>query len=298
MRGAECFSARADDLQFWLRTTLPRFLPYNCQDMRKAPDGSGSIGRTGRTSPTSPAGKAAKDLTVTVVYDNNGYREGLATGWGFSAVVGGTEKIILFDTGRDGSAVDNMEKSGIEPGRIDTVFLSHIHRDHTGGLECFLEKNSDVTIYLPKSFPAKSKDSIRGHGVGIVEVKESLKICENVYSTGQIGGWIKEQSLVVRTDKGVVLVTGCAHPGIVEILNTARALAGDDVLLVMGGFHLEWTSRGKVERIISAFRESGVRYVGPCHCTSEKPRSLFEERFGKNYINIGAGKVITMADLQ
>jgi len=83
----------------------------------------------------------------------------------------------------------------------------------------------------------------------------------------------------------------------VKIINTAKDLLKDDTLLVMGGFHLEWASKGKNEKIISAFRQLGVHYVGPCHCSGDKARSLFEKHFGKNYINIGAGKVITMADL-
>jgi len=66
----------------------------------------------------------------------------------------------------------------------------------------------------------------------------------------------------------------------------------------MGGFHLEWTTKGKMEKIISTFKQMGVRYIAPAHCTGEKARSLFEEHFGKNYINIGVGKVITLQDLQ
>jgi len=72
----------------------------------------------------------------------------------------------------------------------------------------------------------------------------------------------------------------------------------DDILLVMGGFHLEWATKGRIEKIISAFKQLGVRYVGPCHCSGQKARSLFEKHFGSNYINIGAGKVITLTDLR
>jgi len=66
----------------------------------------------------------------------------------------------------------------------------------------------------------------------------------------------------------------------------------------MGGFHLEWATKTKIEKIISAFKQYGVRFVAPCHCTGEKGRYLFEKHFGENYINIGAGKVITLSDLQ
>lgn len=240
-----------------------------------------------------------KNITITVVYDNNPYKQGLETAWGFSCVVTGPEKTILFDTGGDGSILlGNMEKLAVEPNSIDTIVLSHIHGDHTGGLDRFLEKNPDVTIYMPKSFPKKFKDNVLSFRSKIVEVEQSLKICENVYSTGQLGRLIKEQSLIVRTDKGLIVITGCAHPGIVKIVNTAMDLLEGDILLVMGGFHLEWATKGKIEKIISAFEQMGVRYVGPCHCSGDKARSLFEKHFGTNYINIGAGKVITTADLQ
>jgi 7,8-dihydropterin-6-yl-methyl-4-(beta-D-ribofuranosyl)aminobenzene 5'-phosphate synthase len=237
-------------------------------------------------------------LTITVVYDNNPCKEGLQTAWGFSCVISGAEKTILFDTGGDGSVLlDNMKKLAVEPNSIDTVVLSHIHSDHTGGLDSFLEKNSGVTIYLPKSFPKKFKDNILSFRSKIVEVEQPLKICENVYSTGQLGRLIKEQSLIVRTDKGLIVITGCAHPGIVKIVNRAKDLMKDDILLVMGGFHLEWAMKGKIEKIISAFEKSGVQYVGPAHCSGDKARSLFEQRFGSSYINVGAGKAVTVADL-
>lgn len=251
-------------------------------------------------------------MTITVVYDNNPYKQGLQTAWGFSCAIIGAEKTILFDTGGDGRVpakrgscsilLGNMKELAVEPSSIDTVVLSHIHGDHTGGLNSFLEKNPGVTIYLPKSFPKKFKDNILSFRSKIVEVEQPLKICENVYSTGQLGRLIKEQSLIVRTDKGLIVITGCAHPGIVKIVNRAKDLMRapalrepkDDILLVIGGFHLEWATKGRIGKIISAFEKLGVRYVGPAHCSGDKARSLFEQHFGSSYINVGAGKTITM----
>jgi len=238
---------------------------------------------------------------ITIICDNNPYKEGLETAWGFSCLITGTEKTILFDTGPDGRLLlDNMAKLTVEPDSIDTVFLSHIHGDHTGGLHGFLERNSDVTVYLPKSFPKSFKRGAEAKGAQIVEIEQPLKICENVYSTGQLGRLIKEQSLIVQTEKGLIVITGCAHPGIVKIINAARELLKKNIFLVMGGFHLEWMGTGKIEKIISAFKKLNVRYVGPCHCSGDKARGLFEKHFGPKYkyMNIGAGKVINTADLQ
>lgn len=238
------------------------------------------------------------DLTIEVVCDNNPYASEMNTAWGFSALIGGAEKTILFDTGGNGSLLlDNMEKLAIDPDKIDVVVLSHIHGDHTGGLSSLLEKNRQIAVYLPKSFPKKFKENIQKQGARLIEVKEPLKICEDVYSTGQIGKLIKEQSLVIRTRAGLIIMTGCAHPGILKMVKAARDLAEGDILLVLGGFHLEWATKAKIEKTISAFKQHGARYVGPCHCTGEKARSLFEKHFGKNYINIGAGKVIALAKL-
>ena len=242
---------------------------------------------------------AVKNLSITVSYDNNPYKERLTTAWGFSCVIRGTEKSILFDTGGDGSILlTNMEELGINPKEIDLVVLSHIHGDHVGGLPSFLEKNPEVVVYLPKSFPRGFKDGVKEYRAKIVEVQGSLKICQGVYSTGELGTWIKEQSLLIHTEKGLIVITGCAHPGIVKIVNKVKDLAEDDVLLVMGGFHLGGESKGEIENIVSSFRKLGVSYVGPCHCSGDAARQLFKEEYGENFINVGVGRVITMNDLK
>lgn len=238
-------------------------------------------------------------LTVTVVYDNNPYLQGLETAWGFSALITGTEKTILFDTGGDSSLLlSNMEKLAIGPNDIDVVVLSHIHGDHTGGLVGLLRENCNISVFMLESFPKKFKENIQKHGARTVEVKKSLKICEDVYSTGRLGRLIKEQSLIIRAKAGLIVITGCAHPGILKMVSAAKDLMNDEVLLVMGGFHLEWATRGGIEKIISAFKQLGIRYAAPAHCTGEKARNLFEKHFGRNYINIGAGKAIILADLK
>jgi 7,8-dihydropterin-6-yl-methyl-4-(beta-D-ribofuranosyl)aminobenzene 5'-phosphate synthase len=242
---------------------------------------------------------AVKNLSITVSYDNNPYKERLMTAWGFSCVIRGTDETILFDTGGDGSILlTNLKELGINPKEMDLVVLSHIHGDHVGGLSSFLEKNPEVVVYLPKSFPKGFKDGVKEYGTKIIEVQGPLKICEGVYSTGELGTWIKEQSLIIYTEKGLIVITGCAHPGIVKIVNKAKDLVKGDVLLVMGGFHLGGESKGEIEKIISSFRKLGVSYVGPCHCSGDAARQLFKKEYGENFINVGVGRAITMNDLK
>jgi 7,8-dihydropterin-6-yl-methyl-4-(beta-D-ribofuranosyl)aminobenzene 5'-phosphate synthase len=242
---------------------------------------------------------AIKNLSITVSYDNNPYNKRLTTAWGFSCVIRGTEKTILFDTGGDGSIlVTNLEELDINPREIDLVVLSHIHGDHVGGLPSFLEKNPEVLVYLPESFPKSFKDKLKEYGAKIVEVQDPLKICEKVYSIGELGEWIKEQSLIIHTEKGLIVITGCAHPGIVKIINKAKDLFKNTVLLVIGGFHLGGKNKGEIENIISSFRKLGVSSVGPCHCSGDTARQLFKEEYGENFINIGVGRAISMNDLK
>jgi 7,8-dihydropterin-6-yl-methyl-4-(beta-D-ribofuranosyl)aminobenzene 5'-phosphate synthase len=244
-------------------------------------------------------GKSEITQNVTVVYDNNPCLEGLETAWGFSCVVRGLEKTVLFDTGGDGARLlRNMERLGIDPGEVDIVVLSHIHGDHTGGLHAFLEKNPNVTVYVPESFPERFKKEAEGYGAVVLDVKKPVNIFENVYSTGEMGDGIKEQALVVGTDRGLVVITGCAHPGIVEIIETAKSMLNDDVLLAIGGYHLGGKSREALRGIVSDFRRLGVRYVGPCHCTGGTAMQLFEEEYKDNFIRVGVGKVISVEDLR
>jgi 7,8-dihydropterin-6-yl-methyl-4-(beta-D-ribofuranosyl)aminobenzene 5'-phosphate synthase len=232
-------------------------------------------------------------VRIVVVFDNEQYVEGFQTGWGFSAVVETAGKKIMFDTGPDASKLlSNMGRLGIEPGRIDIVVLSHIHPDHTGGLEGFLKTRAGVDVYVPAGFPDEFKQGIKKCGAKIIEVSDGLQICENVYSTGQIGGSIKEQGLVVKTDKGAILIVGCAHPGVVKMAEAAKRVAGERILLLMGGFHLEWTIGLKIKWIISELKKLGVRYVAPSHCTGERAKRLLDKGFSDFCISMGTGKVI------
>jgi len=186
----------------------------------------------------------------------------------------------------------NMQQLGMDPKEIDVVVLSHIHGDHVGGLNGFLQVNMNVAVYLPATFPPGFKESLKRDGVKTVEVNDPVRICKGVYSTGVLGNGIKKQSLIVSTDRGVIVITGCAHPGIVHTIQTVKELNADNILLVMGGFHLGAMRKAQLEEIIANFRKLGVEKVGPCHCTGELGRRMFKEEYGKDFLDVGGGRLI------
>jgi len=250
------------------------------------------------SEPEKSSAKPVRELRMVVIYDNNPYAEGLETAWGFSCLIEGTEKTILFDTGgNDSILMENIQRLGINPREIDLVVISHVHADHVGGLGFLLEQNREVTVYFPLSFPEGFKEALFSHGAKAVEVKKPIEICRGVYSTGELESRINEQSLIIRTERGLVVITGCAHPGIVETVRMAKNLMKDDVLLVTGGFHLRGDDRIEL-KTTSRFRDLGVKYVGPCHCTGEIAKGLFKEEYGDHFITVGVGRKITLEDLE
>ena len=213
-------------------------------------------------------------MKITIVYDNEAYKKDLKADWGFSCLVEieNTPK-ILFDTGANGSILlYNMKKLDIDPTIIDEIFISHYHGDHTGGLSGFLKINKDVKVYVPSSF------SVSRGAKEVISIKDSFQIHENVFSTGELRGI--EQSLAVKTEKGIVVIAGCSHSGVGNILNAASKFG--NVYALIGGLH--------------GFREFGLLkdldLVCATHCTQFK--SEIKKLYPEKYIEGGAGKVIVV----
>jgi 7,8-dihydropterin-6-yl-methyl-4-(beta-D-ribofuranosyl)aminobenzene 5'-phosphate synthase len=237
-------------------------------------------------------------MTLTVVFDNNPHDPRLRTGWGFAAWIEYGDHTVLFDTGADGTVLlDNMAALGLDPGAIDLVVLSHEHGDHTGGLagllalnrEACTERGECISVYLPRAFPGRFKEQVRATGATVVEVTGPTEILPGLWSTGQMGTGLVEQALVARTEKGLVVVTGCAHPGVDQMVARAAEIVGGEIALVVGGFHLGGASPARVEGIVGEFRRLGVQQVAPCHCTGDQARELFRQAYGQAYHACGVG---------
>jgi len=235
----------------------------------------------------------SKDIIIRIIYDNFTYKADLEADHGFSCLVEIENRKVLFDTGTDGNILlNNLEKLNINLKTISKVVLSHAHYDHTGGLEKFLERNNNVTVYLLSSFPREIKQTVLKYNASLLEVSELMKINENIYSTGELGTSIKEQSLIIKSPKGVIVVTGCAHPGIVDIVKFVKNKFNEKIHLVMGGFHLIGYSERELIEICGKLKEAEISKVMPCHCTGELAIEVFKREFSTGYERCGVGRVL------
>ena len=215
-------------------------------------------------------------MRLRVVYDNEA-KEGLERDWGFSCLIESADRRLLFDTGASESILSrNMEKLGIQKDEIEIIVLSHEHWDHIGGLSAVL--HPDAKVYLPGSFTAATKKEIKRNAADIIEVSGPADIIPGVHTTGELGAGIKEQSLVLDTGVGELVLTGCAHPGLDVIMDSAQLfgkLGG-----VMGGFH----GFDRLELL------RGLKMIIPCHCTVHKSEIL--DMYPEEAKKCEAGKII------
>ncbi len=227
---------------------------------------------------------------LTILVDNTVRGKNLWKDWGFSCLISWRGSKILFDTGSQPDILDhNARVLGIDLKKISTVFLSHIHSDHTGGLPAILSANPAVTIWVPVSFPQSFTESVASFKTTVRRVSGPEEILPGIFPTGELGTSIREQSLVIETPRGLVVVTGCSHPGIVTILETVQKQFHKNIFFVVGGFHLNWTSDEKVRDIVHKFKQLGVEKVAPAHCTGSLAENLFQKIYGSQYVPAGAG---------
>ena len=236
-------------------------------------------------------------MKITVIFDSVSARKDLSTGWGVSFII--NDK-VLFDTGEKGAyLIKNLSALKINTGAIESAVISHDHWDHQGGLWALLEKTKHLKVYACPGFSKEFKARVSSGGGRLIEAGAFTKIAKDVYITGEIAGeyasqYMPEQALVLKTRRGLAILTGCAHPGIIKIIENVRKNTSGTIYLVGGGFHLIDSPQSTVASIIEKFRCLEVKKVAPLHCTGKEAAALFKEAYGDDFIEAKAGQTIVV----
>jgi len=236
-------------------------------------------------------------MQIKVLFDSQALRKEFLTGWGVSFLI----KDTLFDTGeKPQPLLKNMEYMGVAVSGIRNVVISHDHWDHIGGLWEILKKNPAIRVYACPGFSQGFKNKVKSLGNELIESVRVFKVSEDIYVTGEIPGeyegeFMPEQALVAKTSKGLVIVTGCAHPGIIDILQVVKRQFPDErIHMVLGGFHLMDQDERLIEVIAKEFKKMGVEKVGPTHCTGKEAENIFRKEYKNDFLSIKVGMVIDL----
>lgn len=237
---------------------------------------------------------------ISILYDNVCSRDDLQGGFGFSCYVEWNGKKILFDTGGKRDVFfQNAQTLDIPLEELTSVVFSHHHWDHTAGIDELLKiVPENTTVCLPEPFSTSVSKKIPENRVQLKKVEQLDQIDAEVSLLVLKGSYwfctsIYELSLLLHTAKGIVIITGCAHPGILKIIEKTKELFSDQKIhLVLGGFHLHRSWSCTSAKVVQKFKELGVEKVAPCHCAGQTAIQQFKEVFEEDCIDTETGTVI------
>lgn len=236
-----------------------------------------------------------KPVTIKVIYDNYVKTNGLTADWGYAVLIDGLEKEILFDAGTKPDIFEsNFRKMNLDASGIDFLVISHEHGDHFGGIPGLVKMKTGIPVIIPQSFSDPFKKKMVSYGLEPLLVNKPVMICKNLYSSGEFSEPTPEQALVLNTRQGLVVMTGCSHPGIIEMLTEIKSTFNKNIYMVFGGFHLLQKSDKEMGNIISELKGLGVVKCGATHCTGVKQIKMLKEAFGDNFFDLGVGNQITI----
>lgn len=266
------------------------------------------------------------ETNITVIVDNIAC-EGIAGEWGLSILVAHRNKKILVDVGASELFAKNMEQLGIDIGTVDYAVLSHAHYDHANGMPRFFKENGKAKFYLRETagencyhkkfifhkYIGIPKRVLTDYAERIEIVSGDYELMKGVYliphktkGLEAIGkremmyqrtpfGWrpddfSHEQSLVVDTDKGLVIINCCSHGGAVNIIREVSETFPDKhVYGLIGGFHLFNKSDDEIRGVAKKIRETGIDFVCTGHCTKERAYRIMKEELGDQLEQLRVG---------
>ncbi|MDD4169844.1 MAG: MBL fold metallo-hydrolase [Desulfotomaculaceae bacterium] len=274
-------------------------------------------------------------LKLAVLSENTvGNSRGIVGEWGLSIFIEVNGMKILFDTGERGNLLSNSDIMGIDLKTVESLVLSHGHYDHTGGLRYFLQYRGKLPVYAHPDLFAyhcsstekphyigipQSKEELEDLGAEFVFVRELLEITPGVFISGEVARktvfekvdaalfsiengrkvipdpFHDDMSLYCVTPEGIFIVLGCAHAGLVNIVEHAREVTGESrVFGIIGGTHLGPASVEQQEATINYLKELDLQFLGANHCTGLAVISRLASIFGPRFRFCPAGTSFTL----
>jgi 7,8-dihydropterin-6-yl-methyl-4-(beta-D-ribofuranosyl)aminobenzene 5'-phosphate synthase len=219
-------------------------------------------------------------VIVTTLVDNQTAQPDLHSVHGLSLYIEiqfpGRSDAVLLDT--SGSAQvfrHNAQALNLDFSNLRALVISHFHHDHFGALAPALEliRHRDLVAFLPANHDA-IEQTLSEANIRRQIAEESRLIRSGVTTTGALGPkTLKEQGIVVNVESnGLVLLTGCSHPKVGQMIKAAKKVfPGRPLQAVIGGFHLKTEEEGQAAGEL--FVKEGIRLVSPCHCTSKEAKA-------------------------
>ncbi|MBU1113474.1 MAG: MBL fold metallo-hydrolase [Candidatus Omnitrophica bacterium] len=231
-------------------------------------------------------------MKVKIIFDKESLKESYFSGWGVSYLIGDK---VLFDASEKGEyLLKNFASLNVDIEKIEKVVISHKHWDHHSGLRDLLEANSRIEVFASSDFLGEHQKEFSGNNFKLVG--ESQLIAENIYTTGCLsaqykGSTIEEQAVVIKGRKGISLICGCAHPGVLKFIEkTMTMFSKERLYAVLGGFHLMDEEKRTVNYIVEEVKNFGVENIGPAHCSGFEAVNTFKQLYRENFLEVKVGQ--------
>ena len=222
-------------------------------------------------------------MKVTVLVENNSRIDNyLVSEPALSLYIEADDRKILFDCGYSDILLVNAKKLNIDLSKVTDIVISHSHNDHTGGLK-FIKPNKNINfIAHPHIFDTKIDEDGVSYGCDVsreylensfnlILTKKPYQLSKNIYFLGEIENNksedIDDTALVYKSSEGLIVITGCSHAGIENIINYAKKVTKcNKVHLVFGGVHLINKTAKEIEITAKNLQKEKINQIYPCHC--------------------------------
>ncbi len=273
-------------------------------------------------------------LRITVLMENKGAgKRLLRSEHGLSLLVEDGCHRVLFDCGQSAGFMENAAMLGIPLSDLEAVVLSHSHYDHAAGFRCFSQAGYRSPLYVGKGFFSGkySRSGIkytdlsagwdesyaRAHSLGLFTVEGEMAVCpgmtvfqgfERRHSGEQIPErFVREDGsifipddfsdeilLAADTDEGLVLIVGCSHPGIMNMVDSVASRTGKRISAIIGGTHLGEADEARLDETLSYLHSSGISILGLCHCSGKRAEERASALFGEAAPSLAPGDVLIL----